>query len=238
MTKSKAGIKAEQRELRRCFNASPKPLPPARGSSTDPDPDAPGSFTVIFQILDERGEGKTVTRGSSKRTLREDDARRREPPVERVRATRRSRDGRDGPPRDHAEGQSRGPELVQGPDSPATETGAPLDERSGASASRWQRERDGEEGARGCRRRETPKVDSAPASKRRKTEEVDESTPEDASVSTAVTTASGEPRHPRARLRRPIPIRVTTASRRVDRVSAGRTRDDGSAHEPPRSASG
>ena len=56
-----------------------------------------------------------------------------------------------------------------------------MDERSRREcASRWQRERDGEEGARGCQRRETPKVDSAPASKRRKTEEVDESTPEDA----------------------------------------------------------
>ena len=54
--------------------------------------------------------------------------------------------------------------------------GAPFDERSRREcASRWQRERDGEEP-----RRETPKVDSAPASKRRKTEEVDESTPEDA----------------------------------------------------------
>ena len=51
-----------------------------------------------------------------------------------------------------------------------------MDERSRREcASRWQRERD-LEGAR----REEPKVDSAPASKRRKTEEVDESTPEDA----------------------------------------------------------
>lgn len=40
MTKSKAGIKAEQRELTPLsFNAL---------------------FTVIFQILDERGEGKTM----------------------------------------------------------------------------------------------------------------------------------------------------------------------------------
>lgn len=52
--------------------------------------------------------------------------------------------------------------------------GAPLDERSRREcASRWRRERDGEECARGC-----PKVDSAPASKRLKTED-DESTPED-----------------------------------------------------------
>ena len=51
--------------------------------------------------------------------------------------------------------------------------GAPLDERSRREcASRWQRERD-LEGAR----REEPKVDSAPASKRRKMEV--EATPDD-----------------------------------------------------------
>tara|TARA_B100001758_G_scaffold239835_1_gene244616 strand:- start:24 stop:356 length:333 start_codon:yes stop_codon:yes gene_type:complete len=49
--------------------------------------------------------------------------------------------------------------------------GAPLDERSRRECvSRWQRERDAK-GARGCPRREEPKVDSAPASKRRKTED-------------------------------------------------------------------
>ena len=59
--------------------------------------------------------------------------------------------------------------------------GAPLDERSRREcASRWQRVRDGEDGARGCQRREKPTVDSAPAPNRRKMEEVDESTPEDA----------------------------------------------------------
>lgn len=46
--------------------------------------------------------------------------------------------------------------------------GAPLDERSRREcASRWQRERRDLEGAR----REEPKVESAPASKRRKTED-------------------------------------------------------------------
>ena len=61
--------------------------------------------------------------------------------------------------------------------------GAPLDERSRREcASRWQRERDlegarREEPRREEPRREEPKVDSAPASKRRKTE--GEATPDD-----------------------------------------------------------